>query len=441
MKALTQRILSHPSYHRVVNWSKLLTLTGGAQALIQGLSLVTGIIIIRLLPMQEYAYYTVANTMLGMMTILADGGISSGTMAEGAKVWQDKKKLGMVLATGAALRKQFALYSVIVSTILLGWLLWHQGAGWITILLIALALIPGFLATITDTLYEVIPKLHQAIIPLQKNQINVSLGRIVLSSITLLIFPWTFIALLANGIPRIAGNYRLKAIANNFVDHTQLPDADTRKRILKVVKRMMPESIYYCLSGQIAIWIISLSGSTAELASVGAISRLTLLIHPLAITFAILVTPRFVKLHHNKTLLLKAALLILTTIILLSGIIIAVVSLFSNVFLQILGTEYAGFQSELVLSMIGGCITLLSGCFFNLLVNKGWVINPVIYITINVLAIAVLGSILDISTLSGVLIFNGAIAAVQAITLIVYCFIKIIRMDSSVNIDPTTNIN
>jgi O-antigen/teichoic acid export membrane protein len=430
MKALTQRILRNPRYSRVINWSKVLTLTSGAQVLIQGLSLITGLAIIRLLPIEEYAYYTIANTMLGMMTILADGGISSGTMSEGAKVWQDRKKLGIVLATGAALRKQFAIYSVFITTIILAWLLWHQGASWITIVLIAIALIPSFFATLTDTLFEIVPKLHQEIIPLQQNQINVGLGRIVLSCLTLLVFPWTFVALLANGIPRIVGNYRLKAIANKFVDSTQLPDANIRKRIISVVKRMMPESIYYCLSGQITIWLISVSGSTAELASVGALSRLALLVNPLAITFTIVVTPRFIKLGDDKKLLLQTATLILITILLLSGIIVTGVSLFSSQFLQILGSEYAGLNSELILCMIGGCITLISGCYFNLMVNKGWVINPVVYISINVLSIAVSASIVDLSTLSGVLIFNATIASAQAIMLVVYCFVKIIRINS-----------
>jgi O-antigen/teichoic acid export membrane protein len=431
MKALTQRILSNPKYSRIINWSKLLTLTGSAQALIQGLSLVTGIVIIRLLPVEEYAYYTLANTMLGTMTILADGGISSGTMAEGSKVWEDKTKLGKVLATGSALRKVFAKYSITISVLILAYLLWSHGASWITITLISLALIPSFYASLTDILLEIVPKLHQELGPLQKNQINVSLGRLAISVGFLIIFPWTFIALLANGIPRIYGNYRLKELAYRFADKNQLPDKEVKRKILRIVGRMMPENIYYCLSGQLTIWLISIFGSTTELASLGAVSRLALLINPFTVIFGILVVPRFVKLANEKWILCKTALTILTVSVLLSGIIMFMIYLFSDEVLQILGPEYGGLNSELFLSMLGGCLSLIHGFFFAMMVNKGWVINPIIYISINVIATIICVSVVNLNTVNGVLIFNCIIAAIQALTLISYCFIRIFNIGKS----------
>jgi hypothetical protein len=44
-----------------------------------------GILIIRLLPV-EYAFYTLANTMHRTMTVLADGGITTGVMSQVGKV-------------------------------------------------------------------------------------------------------------------------------------------------------------------------------------------------------------------------------------------------------------------------------------------------------------------------------------------------------------------
>src|SRR5690349_4585514 len=98
MKMLVQKSSIHPRYLRFYELSKLVTITGGAQALVQGAGLICGILIIRLLPTNEYAFYTLANTMLGTMTVLADGGISTGVMAQGGKVWQSKAELGTVLS-------------------------------------------------------------------------------------------------------------------------------------------------------------------------------------------------------------------------------------------------------------------------------------------------------------------------------------------------------
>jgi hypothetical protein len=90
---------------------------------------VCGILIIRLSPVQEYAFYTLANTMLGTMTVLSDGDISTGVMDQGGKVCKDKEKLGVVLATGLDLRRKFAIGSLLVSAPVLLYLLMHNKAS------------------------------------------------------------------------------------------------------------------------------------------------------------------------------------------------------------------------------------------------------------------------------------------------------------------------
>jgi hypothetical protein len=104
MKSLLYKLHANPKYSRAVEWGKLISLTGSAQMLVQGIALISGIFIIRLLPTEEYALYTLANTMLGTISLLADGGISTGTLATGGKVWQDPVALGKVVVTGMETR-------------------------------------------------------------------------------------------------------------------------------------------------------------------------------------------------------------------------------------------------------------------------------------------------------------------------------------------------
>ena len=108
---------------RTKEWLRLTSITGGTQLLIQAIGLLSGIIVIRLLPTTEYALYTLANTMLGTMVVLADSGIGSGVMAESGKVWKDKEKLGVALVTGLDLRRKFAAGSLLVAAPILIYLL------------------------------------------------------------------------------------------------------------------------------------------------------------------------------------------------------------------------------------------------------------------------------------------------------------------------------
>ena len=196
----------------MLNWGKLISITGTSQVIVQAVGFASGILVIRLLTVQEYAFYTLANTMLGAMSLLSDGGISTGVLAQGGKVWKDKKKLGKVLVTGLNMRKKFGVISLVVSLPILFYLLIHNGASWLTSFLIIISVIPAFFATLSDALLEIPLKLNQSILPLQKNQILVSFGRLLLLCITIFIFPFGYISILSGGIARIYGNIKLKKI-------------------------------------------------------------------------------------------------------------------------------------------------------------------------------------------------------------------------------------
>src|SRR6478735_10487527 len=203
MKSFLWQFNSHPSYSKIYELGKLIAITGSAQLLIQLVGFVSGILVIRLLPTNQYAYYTLANSMLGVMTVLADGGITNGVLAQGGKVWLDRPKLGLVLSTGFDLRKKFSLISCFIGLPILFYLLHHHGAPWQMSILIILSIIPSFYTILIGNLLEVILKLRQDVVSLQKIQIGTTIGRLFLLSVTLFALPWAIVAVLAAGLPQI----------------------------------------------------------------------------------------------------------------------------------------------------------------------------------------------------------------------------------------------
>src|SRR4051794_14063722 len=161
MKALIHRIYSRPSYAKAFEWGRLITITGSAQVLVQAITFVSGILIIRLLPTKEYGIYTLVTTMLGTMSMLADGGISTGVVSQAGRVWQDRQKLGEVLVTGIELRKKMALVCVLIAGPVLLFMLHYHGVAWVTSLLIIFGLISVFLVTLRGTLVDFPSKLWQ----------------------------------------------------------------------------------------------------------------------------------------------------------------------------------------------------------------------------------------------------------------------------------------
>lgn len=423
---------NNPKYTKLYEWGKLVSLTGSAQIIIQAVSMITGIIIIRVLTTHEYAYYTIANTMLGTMTILADGGVSIGVMNQGGKVWNDKQQLGTVLSTGFALRKVFVIYSLLISVPILSYLLWHQGATLWTIILIVLTLIPAFFAAMSDSLLEIFPKLNQDIKSLQVNQITVSVLRLGLSCISIFFFPYTFIAILASGIPRLYGNYKLKAIAHRFAESGQPSDPQRKAEMLKIVKATLPGAIYYCLSGQITIWLISIFGTASSIAQVGALGRFSMVLSIFSVLFSTLVIPRFARFPDNITLLATRFIQFIILLALLSLGIVGITYLFPTQLLWVLGKDYFGLENALILSVIGGCIGLTSGAIFSVTSSRGWVVNPILLIVYNVSMIIVGLLILDVSSINGILLFNIFVGTTQIIMFIIFFIYKLSKMRNAV---------
>jgi O-antigen/teichoic acid export membrane protein len=396
----------HRHYDRSINLIKLVSIVGSTEIILKGIGFVTGILIVRLLPIQEYALYTLANTMLGTLVIFTDSGISNGVMALSGRVWQDPKKLGVVLATGLDLRKKFALVTLVIATPIIMFLLLKNNASWLSAVLIILSLIPAFYAALSDSLLEITPKLHQDIASLQKNQLTVGFGRLVLTVLTIFIFPWTFVIILASGLPRIYGNLKLQKINEKFVERNQKPDALVRKEILSVVVRILPNIIFYAVSGQIVIWILSIFGNTNDLASIGALGRFGVLMGFFTSILNTLFTPRFSRLAEHKSALLKFFLFFQILLFVVSGFVLLTVFLFPTQMLWILGTSYSSLSSELFLIMLSNCIGVISSMTGNLMGSRGHFLNPILVIILNLTTVVLAYFIWDLTTLRGILYYS-----------------------------------
>jgi hypothetical protein len=158
-------------------------------------------------------------------------------MAQGGEGLECKEKLGKVLATGLDLRKKFGRF--VVSIPILLYLLIHNGASWLTALVIN-----------NDSSFCNLIRFMQAgtSCPFTKNQVAVRIGRLFLSLLSMFLFPWAFIAILAAGLQEF-GKYSIRKCFMVWPDENQQADSETRNRNFDFgEKRIMPTSIYYCVS-------------------------------------------------------------------------------------------------------------------------------------------------------------------------------------------------
>lgn len=391
---------------KINDLGKLVLLIGGKQLIVQIVGLLAGLIVVRLLSVQEYAWFTIANTFLGALIVLSDGGISSGVMAEAGKDWQSKIIVGKALATGMQLRRKFAFYCFIAISPVLFYLLKENEAMWWQIAIITAALIPAFYAALSDTLLEIPLKLHQDINVLQNNQFFAAIARLILTSISLTMLPFTAIAIAANGLPRIWANIRLRKILRLYALPIEVADSEIRQRILKIVKRTLPGAIYFVLSGQINIWIITFFGNTSAIAQIGALGRITVAFNVLSSLSNIIIVPRFARLPSVRDSVQKRFFQIQVACFMVCLFIYAIASFVPGELLLILGGFYSGLETELLLNIIVSLVGLMTGLSYKLIISRGWVINPLIGIPLVILTTIISSVVFDLSTLRGVLKFS-----------------------------------
>ena len=75
--------------------------------------------------------------------------------------------------------------------------------------------------------------------------------------------------------------------------------------------------------------------------------------------------------------------------------------------------------------MAGSCISLFAGLLFTISTSRNWAINPLISIPLTLIAIICGASLINISSLAGVLKFNLFVSSIEVIIYFVYCISKI----------------
>jgi O-antigen/teichoic acid export membrane protein len=415
---------------RLVKRLGLLSETSLWQAGVAALGFASGIAIVRLLDVEEYAIYTIANSLLGALAILGDSGISSGVMSQGGSVWKDRYRLGAVVNTALLVSRWFALAAALIAIPAGLFLLARHGAPLGISLGVAAILIPCFILSIRNTILQIPIKLHQDLRPLQSIQLGSNTVRLLLLGVVLPFAPYAIVALGAAALSTAYANLHISRRSNLYMDAMAPRDPAAHKEIMRLVWRMLPGSTYYCIQGQLTIWLISIFGNTTAVAQLGALGRLGMVTSIVAAVATTLVVPRFARLPGVRHLLLRRLFVILISLVIICCFGLGVVALFPEAFLWILGSSYSGLHEELILMSISSALSLLMGTLVSLCFSRGLIPNPVMAIPYGILVQVVFISLNDMSTAGGVLMMSVGVSAAGLLFFAVYSFTQLGRASS-----------
>jgi hypothetical protein len=198
----------------------------------------------------------------------------------------------------------------------------------------------------------------------------------------------------------------LRHYVTGVIDLSAPQNADDRAAMLGFIRSQAANAIFFCLQGQITVFLISIFGrQVGSIAEVGALGRLAMIFAVLSNLLANVFAPAFARCQETIRLRWQYAGIV-GAVATFSAAILATAFLFPGAFLFVLGGKYSHLNRELLLMVGGAVITAMASTLWSLNAAKAWIAGSWLYIPLTLATQLALIPFIDFGSVTGVLIFN-----------------------------------
>jgi O-antigen/teichoic acid export membrane protein len=375
------------------------------QAVAQALTAISGLLLVRTLDKHQYALFTLANSMQATMNLLADTGLSMGLSAIGGRVWQDRHRFGQLVTTTMRLRRYLAMIAIAVVSPILVWMLVKNGSSLRYAALLTFTVLLGLGFQLTSDVLTIVPRLLSQIGRLQFLDLASALVRLAFIAVAYFVFLDALTAILATVVMAALQYSLLRRWATDGIDPKAPASEDDRRELLRIVKHGLPTTIYFCVQGQIVVWLLGILGGAQSVAEIGALGRLSVIFSIVASIMTTIVVPRFAK-YQEPGLLKRRFLQIIGGFVLFGFGLVAFSALLPDVLLWFLGHGYSHLRNELPLMMIMIGLNSIAGAMWTLNSSKAWIEHSWLYIPTTLITQGILLLTMNVSVLRGAILFG-----------------------------------
>jgi len=397
---------STPIIRRAFHRARIVGNFALVQAGVQVIGFLSGILLVRWLSQREYAYFTIENTMQGTINLLADIGISVGLVSIGGRVWHDRHRFGELINTGLGVRRRLGALAIVVVTPIMYFMLVKNGASNLYSAVLIVAVLAGLVIQLSIGVLSVVPRLRSDIGRIQIIDVTGAIVRLLLLAALLFISLNAGVAVAVASAVFLVQYAMLRHYVTGVVDLSAPANPEDRHEIIRLTRHLAANAVFYCLQGQITIFLISFfAHRVSAVAEVGALGRLAMIFTVLSNLLANVFVPAFARCQSRRKLRwLYAA--ILGGVVAFSLVVVGFAAIFPEQFLFVLGSKYAHLRYELLLMVGGAVVGSLTGTFWALNASKAWVAGAWLYIPLTLATQIALIPYTNFSSVTGVLMFN-----------------------------------
>ncbi len=399
--------------YRVVQWTKIFSAYFSAQSAAQLLGVGAGLLFVNFMPKGEFALYTLAFSVVSFFHFLTDLGSTSSLVYFRRRALEDGEAFGDYVAAVLSLRK--GLFAVGAVAVLAGFPFWARAEGFATLdsalAAVAVALTVWF--QLVSSIRLLALRLHDRYGRSYRAEILGGTLRLALAGflvVSALLHAWL-------GVLTAAASSALVAWAAR--DPDQAPESERpsatdlapyRRKVLRYLLPTLPSALYFSIQGPLVVWLAATFGGAENIAEVGALGRLSMLMGLFSGLAGIVFMPRLAlvtddRVYRRRYLQYGGFLAVVAAALLVGSILVP------RAFLFVLGPHYRSLDRELMLTVAGAGLTLVGGYSVAVNLARSWNRWQGGAVAAQVVTQALLVALLPLGTTAGVLTFNVITAA------------------------------
>jgi O-antigen/teichoic acid export membrane protein len=390
-------------------WTGILSAYFSAQTATQLAGMIAGLLLTRFMPVREFALYTLASSVISFFIFASDLGSTSSLVFFFHRTAREGDDFEAYLAAVLSLRRTAFLFGAAAVVLVFpitaaakGFGRWDIALATAGILGAAWFQIAASVRVLALRLADRYGQSYRAEMAGGGFRLAGSLAMIAAA----LLRAWIAIAtaaLAAAVVARIARPRQPRPAATDL--------APQRRQVLRYLLPSLPSALYFSIQGPLVVWLSATFGSTRNLAEVGALGRLGLLVGMFSGLTGVVFLPRMARITDDQ-LFRQRYLQFGASLVAIAGGMLATAVLAPGLLLFILGPHYAGLHRELLLVVAGSGLTLLSGYAVGVNLSRSWNRWESVAVLVLIAAQACFVAVLPLGTTAGVLWFNVLSAVV-----------------------------
>ena len=377
-KPVTNRFMSLAISDRFARWSRLSLEFALSQGLAQSAGMISGLIYVRLMPIDEYALYAMALSSLTFVAIGGDVGLTGSLNYFWRQSGSDGNVIEPIIAVVQRLRSVFFVLASFVCGAFLLKTATEQHFSMITVL----ACFGLVVATAWSQLRAFLDVQLMRLQGLQRESYYCeaagSITRLLAAVVMIATGITTALFGLAGGL---LGSLSILAALKSFMrtprGNSQPIARETWRKVLYYITPTFPTTLVYIAEVPLLLWLALTFGGKAPLAETFAVGRIGAIYGLLTIFINAVVGTRLARVRNDAHFARMMGLFLLA-LVFLSAAATTVAYLTPSALLLLIGPNYAHLEKQVVLMIAGSSISILTAFLSMANRLRGWVrLEPV----------------------------------------------------------------